>query len=309
MGSGSGSDNGAIAVTLSNAVAGDATVDLTTIPGQAADNAGVTDAPVLASVTVLNDLTFTGTLINGVQVADGATLTVAADVIDGITVDAAGTTGAVTIDATTVTDTDLNLAGSANYTVNTLTDTLTATGVTGSLSVVTGDANLAIALGAGTNTIDGDALTAGNTITVTGSDTSATVTTENGNIDGSGATNDDADTTTGGLTLNGGDGQNTITGGANDDVINGGVDADNLVGGAGDDTFVIDAVLDVVTGETINSGADTDTVEINTTLAIDLSLANSSNLEILDLSNVDANVTITGAQLNDFSGATGLVQA
>jgi hypothetical protein len=104
--------------------------------------------------------------------------------------------------------------------------------------------------------------------------------------------------------LNGGDGQNTITGSANDDIIDGGVDADILSGGAGDDTFIYDATLDIVAGEQINGGANIDTIEVGTANALDFSLAAiNADVEIFDLSTagVDADVTLTGAQLNNFS--------
>lgn len=326
--SGAGANDGAVAVTMANS---DANYDADNADGDANTATGTFEeldynltnllsgatgvAADITSITVLDDLTFRGTLHGTVatSVADGATMTAAADVVDGKTVNAAGTTGAVAIDATTVTDGTLNLAGSAAHTVTNVTNPVTATGVTGALNVTTGATSVAIALGTGTNTVDANALTAGQTVSVTGADTSATVTSENGNIDASGVTDTDTDTTTGGVTLNGGDGQNTITGSANDDIINGGVDADVLAGGAGDDVYIIDAALDIVAGETITegAGAGTDTVRINTASPIDLTLATTGNLEILDLTTggVNANVTITGAQLDDFAGTDGLVQA
>jgi hypothetical protein len=138
-----------------------------------------------------------------------------------------------------------------------------------------------------------------------------TVTTEDGNIVATTVADGDGDTTTGGVTLNGGDSANTITGSANDDIIDGGIDDDALLGGAGDDTFVYDATLDLDAegGETVDGEGGTDVISVETTAEIDLSKATISNVETLDLSNAATDVIITGVQLLGFSGAQGLVES
>jgi len=311
--------DGILAVTMSNADAnqdtdnadgdGDATTgtfealsyNLTSIAGNAN----------FASVTVLDSLTFTGTLDDTVAtgVADGATLSTTADIADNKAINMTGTTGAANIDMSA--DADKTLKGSANFTVTGLVSALTATEVTGNLDVtVADDTAMSVAVGGtGTNTIDADALSGGNELSVIGVDTAVTAHTVNGDIDASNITDGDGDTTTGGATLSGADGQNTIKGTDNDDIINGGIDHDALSGGAGDDTYIYDASLDIVTGETITDNDGTqDTIEIRTANALDLSLINSGNaleVDILDLNTSvgasDTNVTMTGTQLNGLS--------
>ncbi|MFQ3200218.1 MAG: hypothetical protein ACI9SK_000932, partial [Zhongshania sp.] len=294
---GGGADDGAVVVTLSNTAA-DVGVDLTTLLSGAGDPADIT------SVTVLESLTFAGVLSVSpqVQVADGATLSLAADIIDGETVNVEGTTGAVAVDATIVTTAPLNLAGSAHYSVTALGANLAAPLVTGSLTVTLVDASLTIDLGAGANIIDADALTTGNLLTVTGQDTPVSISTTNGDVDASGVTDTDSVSTTGGVTLNGGVGSNILTGSANDDIINGGASADTLSGGDGDDIFVIDDALDVVGGEVINGDNGEDALSIQTADPVDLSqLLTLAAVETLDVSSVDAKVTVTGLQLNSFN--------
>lgn len=125
-----------------------------------------------------------------------------------------------------------------------------------------------------TITIDGSGLTAGHAL----------------NFNGSAETN-------GNFVVTGGAAADGITGGDGADIITGGGGADSLVGGAGDDTFIIDTAQDVVSGLSIDGGADSDTIRIDTTDAIDLRMAALTGLELLDLSNADADVTLTWSQL------------
>jgi hypothetical protein len=157
---------GGVAATLSNTIAADATVNLNNIAGGATGDAANVD-----SITVLDDLTFAGTLHTtvAVQVADAATLSVTAAVADNAILNKEGTTGNVAVDATV--DADASLVGTADFTVTGLDDDLDASMVSGDLDVTLVDGNSEVTVGGGTNTIDGDALTGGNTLDIVGTAT------------------------------------------------------------------------------------------------------------------------------------------
>ena len=313
--------DGAVVVTMANA---DANYDADNADGDSDTATGTFEeldydlndivggatgtAADITSITVLDDLTFRGTLHDTVAtgVADGATLSTTAEIADDKFINMTGTTGAANIDMSA--DADRTLKGSADFTVTGLVSALTATDVSGNLDVtVADDAAMSVDLGTGTNTVDADALSSGNALSLDGDDRSVTAHTVNGDIDASAIGDADGDSTTGGATLSGADGQNDIKGTANDDIINGGIDQDTLAGGAGDDTYIYDATLDIVAGETItdNNGTE-DTIEVRTSNALDLSLINNGNsleVDILDLNTTvgasDVDVTISGTQLAD----------
>ena len=299
-----GPDNGAVAVTLSNADANDEVTDASA-DADAINNlvdydltnlltGALIAAADITSITVLDDLTFIGTLVSGVLVADGATLSLEASVIDGLVVNAAGTTGAVNVDATSF-GVALSIGGSANYTVTGLGNNLGAEPVTGSLDVTTVDASLTITVGAGVNTIDADAAAAGKIITLLRNDglplvdpaTSVSIDAENADVDASGLADADTDTSTNGVTINGGAGDQTLTGGANDDTIDGGAGSDILVGNAGNDVLIGGIGNDTLTG---GAGADTYIVEADTdTITL---LENGDALQVSGAA--DAVATISG---------------
>ncbi len=77
-------------------------------------------------------------------------------------------------------------------------------------------------------------------------------------------------------TLTGTAGVNVIAGGAGNDSINGGDGADTLTGGANDDRFFFNAG-DADSGETIDGGADSDTLVVST--STDFTAATISNIE------------------------------
>ena len=94
--------------------------------------------------------------------------------------------GAMTVDATAMKwGANLKLAGSANETVNNLAANLSASGLSGSLWVTTGNSWLSIATGSGPNTINAAALAYGQMLTLTGS-SAATISALGGNLDASG---------------------------------------------------------------------------------------------------------------------------
>ena len=85
--------------------------------------------------------------------------------------------------------------------------------------------------------------------------------------------------------LVGDSGDNVIHGNGGEDYIRGGLGLDTLRGGTGDDTFWI-AGTDIVAGETIDGGADTDTIEVTAGPLVRLNLANLSSIEALSFSSL-----------------------
>lgn len=288
--------DGAVAVTLSATVPADASVDLSSIPG------GSVLAANVASITVLDSLTFTGVIAGAavdVDVADGATLSLAAGIIDGQTVNAAGTTGAVAVDASGFGPGTLDLNGSANYTVTDLgagaSDDVNVEDVTGTVDVeldsASADPTVTVGATTGATNIDGDNLTVGVTITVNGAG-DATVTTIDGNIDGTASTGD--------LTINGGTNDNNLTGGAGDDTItdNGGA-VNNLTGNGGLDTFVVTAgsstITDLQNGDALQVSAGATAVANLTGTFIATAATSNDGTATLNLATVGLGVDLTAA--------------
>ena len=157
-------------------------------PGAVDGNGGVDTISMIAAVT-LNSGDFANvTTVQTLQLTGANTITLGADAA------AAGIVNVITgAGATSITDSNgvtlnvnataladnvaLTLAGSAAETVTGLQGDLTATGVSGALNVTTVAvaSGLSIATGSGSNTITATALTAGQTLTLTGS-SAATVT-------------------------------------------------------------------------------------------------------------------------------------
>ena len=112
--------------------------------------------------------------------------------------------------------------------------------------------------------------------------------------------------TSGSDTLNGGshsdyimgrDGNDTLSGNDGGDVLIGGGGSDVLSGGEGDDILVFD------TADTIDGGADTDTLFVRAGESVDFTsyVAQLSNLEIIQL---DVGARILGLSQSDVSGIT-----
>ncbi len=251
---GDAADNG-IAITTGTGA--------TTISGTTAGDTVTVAAALLPDNTLLTvdgasnfvvsglqgDLDASGLLLGTLDVTTGD----AAD--NGIAITTG--TGATTISGTTAGDTVtvaaallpdntlLTVDGASNFVVSGLQGDLDASAVMGSLDVTTADVSgLSIATGGGTNTIDATALAAGNTLTLTGSD-SVEVTLDAGNLS--------ADTYTGNVIVTGGIAANTIETGSGADQITGGAGADILDGGADmvSDTFLFN------TGDSLGSVAGT----------------------------------------------------
>jgi len=147
--------------------------------------------------------------------------------------------------------------------------------VTFSAAALTGD-TLALN-GTGDNALE--------TVTVTGTSSGDTI-----NL--SGITVDTNDIT--GLSISGGNGNDTITGTNGADTIVGGAGADVLAGGDGNDTLVINSG-DVAAGESYDGGNNSDTLSI--TADMDLSVVTSlTSIETITLAN-GVDVTFSAAAL------------
>ncbi len=107
--------------------------------------------------------------------------------------------------------------------------------------------------------------------------------------------------------LTGNDGNNTLTGlagndelngGDGNDILNGGVGSDNIQGGAGNDLILLGSTLEFAVGETIDGGADTDTLRYTGAAAGTLTLTNLvSNIEQVQIANA-AGLTTGVAAIN-----------
>jgi len=114
------------------------------------------------------------------------------------------------------------------------------------------------------------------------------------------------DTITGGAgadTLSGGAGADTINGGLQNDHITGGSGADSLSGGDGQDTFIYTAPGDIVAGETVDGGIDTDFVQINAAGSYDFSGITLTSIEALVYA-AASTVTLAGTQVGTGQIAT-----
>ena len=109
--------------------------------------------------------------------------------------------------------------------------------------------------------------------------------------------NDIIDAGDGNDIIYGQEGNDTIAGGIGDDTIDGGSGADQMTGGAGDDIFQFQSG-DVAAGETINGGADTDTIKVLTT-------TDFTNLGATALRTTNAieRILVTSGQAATFTGA------
>lgn len=186
---------------------------------------------------------------------------------------------------------DSLVGGSGNDTLNGDSGNDTLNGGTGndSLNGGDGDDRFILATGDGADSIsggeagetagdllDGGALTANVTLTLTGAETGTLVSgadsvsfsaierillgAGNDSVTG-GAGNDSVDAGAGNDTLSGGAGNDTLAGGLGADVLTGGAGSDSLDGGAGDDDLVLGA------GDSATGGAGDDEFRFDSTLA------------------------------------------
>ena len=190
----------------------------------------------------------------------------------------------VTVNATVLAqNTLLTLAGSAAETVTGgLVGNLAAGSLTGALNVTTGAvaSGLSIATGSGANTITAAALTAGQTLNLTGNG-SATVALNAGGLA--------AGTYAGNLTVAGGAGANTITVGNGTNSITGGGGADVLTGGTGSDTFNFSSAANLLAAASIAGGAGSDAIAMTAAATLtDASFLNATSIETLRLAGASA---------------------
>ncbi|MHC8508792.1 MAG: calcium-binding protein [Rhodospirillales bacterium] len=94
--------------------------------------------------------------------------------------------------------------------------------------------------------------------------------------------------------LNGFGGDDTIEGGEGNDIITGGAGKDNLNGGIGDDTFIYNSG-DAVDGEVLDGNSGVDTLRV--VGVTDLTGVTINNMEKMELSGANADVTVTEYQL------------
>lgn len=282
--------------------------------------AGATDTVyVTAASTAIVDADFTNFLttetlkLTGVSSAVLGTEADAAGLVNvttgtGATSITTATSRTTTIDAALLADgaalTLVNSAGTGNFTV---------TGLQGDLSVNDNVAgNVAVTLAAvatstvafgtnttGTHSVNADALTAGQILTLTGTD-AASVSLVAGDLAASGYVTGalSVTATTGANTIVTGAGADTVLAGAAADTITGGAGVDNLSGEAGADLFIIASATDGGVAEAYDGGADTDTLRVTGTTALNLSDDTLTSIDALDLT-TDTGVqtlTLTAAQ-------------
>lgn len=223
----------------------------------------LTDTAVVTNMTVTNLIgdiaapTLNGTL----SVTTAAIANVAIQTGAGATT-IAGAATATSVNATALADgVALNLSGASNFTVTGLIGDVTfANDASGNQSVtVAAVPTVTVAFGTnttGTHTVNANALTDGQVLTLTGSDV-ASVTLVGGDLT--------AGAYAGDLTVTATTGTNVITTGGGADTITGGTGADTITAGEGTDTVTIGNGQDIVS--LAEAGAVADTVIYSTAFA------------------------------------------
>ena len=104
--------------------------------------------------------------------------------------------------------------------------------------------------------------------------------------------------TSGNNTLTGLAGNDTLNGGDGNDILNGGLGVDHIQGGAGNDLILLGSTLEFAIGETIDGGADTDTLRYTGAAAGTVTLTDLvSNIEQVQIANA-AGLTTGVAAIN-----------
>jgi hypothetical protein len=100
----------------------------------------------------------------------------------------------------------------------------------------------------------------------------------------------------------------SLTGDSGANKLIGNEGADTMSGGAGNDDFRIDSASDVVSGEVINGGADTDSITLFSTniTALNLSLATVTNVETLDITGGSTSGVTLTADTADLASVTSI---
>ena len=95
-------------------------------------------------------------------------------------------------------------------------------------------------------------------------------------------------------------GNDVMTGGSANDTLVGGAGADTLSGGAGNDTFFL-ASTDFAATESIDGGANIDTVVLTNATTVDFSTGTVTSIETLTGSTGNDSVTVSSAQFTGFT--------
>jgi Ca2+-binding RTX toxin-like protein len=103
-------------------------------------------------------------------------------------------------------------------------------------------------------------------------------------------------------------GSDTLFGQDGDDAFVGGAGADTLEGQGGNDEFRYIAATDIVSGETVNGGADTDTLRFFHTGALDFQPATVTSIERIEFENVGGFATIEFAASQFGAGISNTVE-
>src|SRR5262245_50149426 len=110
------------------------------------------------------------------------------------------------------------------------------------------------------------------------------------------------------VTINGTSGADSLTGSSQADIIIGGGGADAMNGGTNDDTFIFNAATDIVSGETVNGGADTDTLQLFHTGVLDFQPATVTSIERIEFENAGGIATIEFAASQFGAGISNTVE-
>jgi Ca2+-binding RTX toxin-like protein len=227
----------------------------------------------IATLTNIENLTLTGTAINGTG-NTGDNVITGNDANNNLN----GGAGNDKLNGGAGIDTLIGGAGNDIYVVDTTTDTITE------------GAN------AGTDTIQSSVTYTIATVPLTNI--------ENLTLTGTAAINGTGNA--GNNVITGNIANNILNGGAGNDTLNGGEGTDTLIGGAGNDTYVVDTTTDTII-ESPNAG--TDTIESSVSFSI-AALANVENLTLTgtatDATGNDGNNLIIGNDGNNtFDGGLG----
>ncbi len=107
--------------------------------------------------------------------------------------------------------------------------------------------------------------------------------------------------------LSGTGGSNILIGGTLGDTIRGSTAVDGLLGNGGDDIFLLNTGAEIVAGDIIDGGADTDTVELSAALSgtVDFTVANIDSIERLVMLGANQEAILGDEQISALTEAEG----
>ena len=262
----------------------------------------VTDAHgATYSETIVIAVTNIDNVITGTAGVDTLAATLESDAIDGLgstdTVSYAASATGVTVDLGANSGTGGHAQGDTFTSIENITgsagdDTITGdTGANlldgaGGADILTGGAgDDTIIGGAGADDLEGGA----DNDTVDYSGSASGVTVDLTNLGAQSGGDAAGDTLSGFENIIGTSGNDSLTGDGNDNVLTGNGGVDTFTGGAGDDLLILDDTLASMAAGSIDGGADTDTVQLET----------DAGFTEADLLNV-----LTGVEILDFTSAS-----